>query len=41
MRNCVSSIHGEGPSYNQAAFKIAWLVREGLSRQAQIAPDQR
>jgi ethanolamine ammonia-lyase small subunit len=33
MRNCVSNIHGAGLSYDEAAFKIAWLVREGLSRQ--------
>ena len=32
-RNCVSNIHGAGLSYDEAAFKIAWLVREGLARQ--------
>jgi len=32
-RNCVSNIHGAGLSYDEAAFKIAWLVREGLKRQ--------
>jgi ethanolamine ammonia-lyase small subunit len=32
-RNCVSNIHREGLSYDEAAFKIAWLVREGLRRQ--------
>ena len=32
-RNCVSNIHGVGLSYDEAAFKIAWLVREGLRRQ--------
>jgi ethanolamine ammonia-lyase small subunit len=32
-RNCVSNIHGAGLSYAEAAFKIAWLVREGLRRQ--------
>src|SRR5258707_9400881 len=32
-RNCVSNIHGAGLSYDEAAFKIAWLVRKGLSRQ--------
>jgi len=32
-RNCVSNIHREGLSYDEAAFKIAWLVREGLQRQ--------
>jgi ethanolamine ammonia-lyase small subunit len=33
-RNCVSNIHREGLTYDEAAFKIAWLVREGLARQA-------
>lgn len=32
-RNCVSNIHREGLTYDQAALKIAWLVREGLERQ--------
>jgi len=32
-RNCVSNIHGTGLGYDEAAFKIAWLVREGLKRQ--------
>ena len=32
MRNCVSNIHAAGLSYDEAAFKIAWLVREGLGR---------
>jgi ethanolamine ammonia-lyase small subunit len=32
-RNCVSNIHREGLSYDEAAFKIAWLVGEGLRRQ--------
>ena len=31
-RNCVSNIHRAGLSYDEAAFKIAWLVREGLGR---------
>jgi ethanolamine ammonia-lyase small subunit len=31
-RNCVSNIHGEGLGYQEAAGRIAWLVREGLSR---------
>ncbi len=31
-RNCVSNIHREGLTYDQAALKIAWLVREGLKR---------
>jgi ethanolamine ammonia-lyase small subunit len=31
-RNCVSNIHRAGLSYDEAAFKIAWLVREGLAR---------
>jgi ethanolamine ammonia-lyase small subunit len=33
-RNCVSNIHGAGLGYDEAAFKIAWLIREGLARQA-------
>ncbi|MCG2672404.1 ethanolamine ammonia-lyase subunit EutC [Bradyrhizobium sp. GCM10023182] len=32
-RNCVSNIHKAGLSYDAAAIKIAWLVREGLARQ--------
>ena len=32
-RNCVSNIHHAGLSYDEAAFKIAWLVREGLVRE--------
>ena len=32
-RNCVSNIHGAGLSYDEAAFKIAWLAREGMARQ--------
>jgi ethanolamine ammonia-lyase small subunit len=32
-RNCVSNIHKAGLSYDEAAFKIAWLVREGLGRE--------
>lgn len=31
-RNCVSNIHAAGISADEAAFKIAWLVREALSR---------
>jgi ethanolamine ammonia-lyase small subunit len=31
-RNCVSNIHREGLTYEAAAFKIAWLIREGLAR---------
>jgi ethanolamine ammonia-lyase small subunit len=31
-RNCVSNIHREGLTYEEAAFKIAWLIREGFSR---------
>jgi len=30
-RNCVSNIHGAGLSYDDAAFKIVWLVREGIA----------
>lgn len=33
-RNCVSNIHQAGLSYDEAACKIAWLVREGLAREA-------
>ncbi|KWV57887.1 ethanolamine ammonia-lyase [Bradyrhizobium macuxiense] len=32
-RNCVSNIHGAGLSYAEAAFRVSWLVREGLARQ--------
>jgi ethanolamine ammonia-lyase small subunit len=32
-RNCVSNIHGSGLGYEEAAFKIAWLIREGLARE--------
>ena len=32
-RNCVSNIHGAGLGYDEAACKIAWLVREGLARE--------
>ena len=31
-RNCVSNIHGAGLIRDEAAFKVAWLIREGLSR---------
>lgn len=33
-RNCVSNIRRAGLSYDEAACKIAWLVREGLAREA-------
>jgi ethanolamine ammonia-lyase small subunit len=32
-RNCVSNIHAAGLTSEEAAFKVAWLIREGLSRQ--------
>jgi ethanolamine ammonia-lyase small subunit len=32
-RNCVSNIHRAGLGYDEAAFRIAWLVREALARQ--------
>jgi len=32
-RNCVSNIHRAGLTYDEAATKITWLVREGLARQ--------
>lgn len=31
-RNCVSNIHRAGLTYEEAAFKIAWLIRTGISR---------
>jgi ethanolamine ammonia-lyase small subunit len=31
-RNCVSNIHRAGLSYDEAAFKITWLIGEGLAR---------
>jgi ethanolamine ammonia-lyase small subunit len=32
-RNCVSNIHRAGLSYDEAACRIAWLIREGLARE--------
>jgi ethanolamine ammonia-lyase small subunit len=32
-RNCVSNIHRAGLSYEEAAMRIGWLLREGLARQ--------
>jgi ethanolamine ammonia-lyase small subunit len=32
-RNCVSNIHASGLSYDEAASRIAWLIREGMARQ--------
>lgn len=31
-RNCVSNIHGAGLSCEEAAYKIAWLIHQGLAR---------
>jgi ethanolamine ammonia-lyase small subunit len=31
-RNCVSNIHRAGLTSEEAAFKVCWLIREGLSR---------
>lgn len=31
-RNCISNVRPEGLSYAAAAFKLAWLVRESLTR---------
>lgn len=31
-RNCVSNIRPEGLGYDAAAFRLAWLIREALSR---------
>jgi ethanolamine ammonia-lyase small subunit len=31
-RNCVSNIHAAGLGYDEAAFKVAWLVGAGLAR---------
>jgi ethanolamine ammonia-lyase small subunit len=31
-RNCVSNIHRAGLTYEEAAFKIAWLISQGLAR---------
>jgi ethanolamine ammonia-lyase small subunit len=31
-RNCISNIHAAGLGYDEAASRIAWLVREGLAR---------
>jgi ethanolamine ammonia-lyase small subunit len=32
-RNCISNIHRAGLGYDEAAFRIAWLIREGLVRE--------
>ena len=31
-RNCVSNIHDAGLDYDEATLRIAWLIREALSR---------
>ncbi|HLX15243.1 MAG TPA: ethanolamine ammonia-lyase subunit EutC [Bradyrhizobium sp.] len=33
-RNCISNIHRAGLDYDEAAFRIAWLIREGLVRES-------
>jgi ethanolamine ammonia-lyase small subunit len=32
-RNCVSNIHRAGLTYDEAAARIAWLIREGFIRE--------
>lgn len=32
-RNCISNVRPEGLNYKAAAFKLAWLVREALTRE--------
>ena len=32
-RNCVSNIHRAGLGYDEAAFRITWLIRQGLARE--------
>jgi ethanolamine ammonia-lyase small subunit len=32
-RNCISNIHGSGLGSAEAAFKIAWLIRQALARE--------
>lgn len=32
-RNCVSNIRPEGLGYDEAVFKLAWLIREAMRRQ--------
>ncbi len=31
-RNCISNIHANGLSYDEAGFKLAWLAAEGRRR---------
>ena len=32
QRNCISNVRPEGLSYDEAAFRLAWLMGEALRR---------